>query len=46
MRRILSLVLAAVFLLGAAAIFVPLVHKAQIAHGIELYAPEQYEDTP
>ena len=53
MRRILSLVLAAVFLLGAAtllpaaaAIIVPLVHQAQIAHGIELCAPEQYENTP
>ena len=46
MRKILSLMLAAVFLLGtaavlpaAAAIIVPLVYQAQIRNGIEPYTP-------
>ena len=31
---------------AAAAVIVPLVREAQIAHGIEPYTPEQYERTP
>ena len=31
---------------AAAAIIVPLVREAQLANGIELYAPEQYERFP
>ena len=45
-RRALRSTITTIITVAAAAIIVPLVREAQLANGIELYAPEQYERFP